>query len=80
MINNRKIREKMKVIVRDLTIKSKRAIKYPGVVIDDRLNFNVSVDRRLRLGSESENFAIRLKTEHFNEEDNSENDNVCMLT
>ena len=39
LISGRKIVEKMVVIVGESKIESKRAIKYLGVVIDDRLNF-----------------------------------------
>ena len=43
LISARKIVEKMEVTVGESRIESKRAIKYLGVIIDDRLNFKEHV-------------------------------------
>ena len=43
LISDRKIVEMMEVTVRKSRIESKRAIKYLGVIIDDRLNFKKHV-------------------------------------
>lgn len=39
MVSNRKVVENIKGVVKDSTIESKRAIRYLGDIIDDRLNF-----------------------------------------
>ena len=39
LISNRKVVEKMEVTVGGTNIKSKKAIKYLSLIIDDRLNF-----------------------------------------
>ena len=39
LISNRKAVEKMKVTIEGTKIKSKMAIKYRRLIIDDRLNF-----------------------------------------
>lgn len=44
MISNRKVAQQAKIMVGGHTITSKRALKYLGVMLDDRLNFNSHVD------------------------------------